>query len=62
MCEKNRYFIADVPCEICVVENCENRGLKNIHGCDYGKPSNKMIRWAFEYTNTLRALGIKVHA
>lgn len=61
MCEEPRYSAGPVICKVCVVENCENKGSK-VTGCDFGKPSNEMIRWAFEYTNTLRALGIKVHA
>ena len=60
MCEKNRHEIAMIPCKYCVVDGCEKRG-DNL-ACPYGKPSNELIKWAFEYTNTLRALGIKVHA
>jgi hypothetical protein len=60
MCEpaNERQSIANVPCKICVVENCERRD-GNVFGCSFGKPSNDMIKWAFEYTNALRYAGVK---
>ena len=63
MCEPydGRYKAGPVICDVCVDTDCGRKG-KNIHGCDFGKPSNKMIAWAFEYTNYLRTLGIKTHA
>lgn len=63
MCEPidERYSAGPVICDVCVVDGCESRE-KGVHGCDFGKPSNKMITWAFEYTNHLRTLGLKTHA
>lgn len=62
MCEEERFGIAETPCSICVVENCEDKG-KGIRGCDFGKPSNELILWAFAYTNKLRSMGLpKQHA
>lgn len=60
MCESagERHSISHIPCKICVVEDCSSRG-ERVGGCSFGKPSNEMIKWAFEYTNALRYAGVK---
>lgn len=59
MCEKERYKIATVPCTICVVNDCKDKDRDTMYGCCFGKVSNQMLTWAFEYTNALRYAGVK---
>lgn len=58
MCEDPRFKVAYVICSVCVVNDCKNKDVKSIQGCEFGKPSNEALLWAFEYTNTLREAGL----
>lgn len=61
MCEDPRYKLADVICVICVVEGCDMKEVKTVHGCEFGKPSNEALRWAFAFTNQLKSAGLPKH-
>ena len=53
MCEKNRHCICYTPCAICSVNDCDMKDNKSIGGCAFGKPSNEVIKWAFDYVHAL---------
>ncbi len=57
MCEDPRWKLAPVICSVCVVD-CPNRNNRPVRGCEFGKPSNEAMRWAFEFTNHLKHVGL----